>query len=446
MSRIPVQAGTGWGRSSRSRTSEPRARLRDVIPPLAAISVLTLAHVAFGAVQAVASFSLAAVLTIIAGAALVTAGPRHVTAGMIVGVAILAIYAVTGLAGPLHRAAAPLAVLFAAGALWTVGFIAARQRQALDIAWSALLWSAAGYCVWMFAMNVAGIPSGHLFIVSAFETPANASLLFGLFAIIGMSKILHVVKQMDAEALARFNMIDRLLREGLPGILLLGVSLTCLSLTGSLPGLILTSAVLLLLMWWDTLAISTREHRGMPMRFAAIMTPFVVLGLIGWAVSLIWLHEEGAAGLGATEVLPSLQRIQAYIAAWLQNPLFGHGLGSINAEGDKAMTLFNAKAMLAPGEARNAPITWLVEGGIVGVALLLLVLGAMHVRIITALRSRRTPRTFLRLAIAASVLMLLHGFTDSSLDLPSAVWLYALLLGAACGVATGRRVQPRDVE
>jgi hypothetical protein len=33
--------------------------------------------------------------------------------------------------------------------------------------------------------------------------------------------------------------------------------------------------------------------------------------------------------------------------------------------------------------------------------------------------------------------------TDSSLDLPSAVWLYALLLGAACGVATGRRIVPQ---
>jgi hypothetical protein len=63
----------------------------------------------------------------------------------------------------------------------------------------------------------------------------------------------------------------------------------------------------------------------------------------------------------------------------------------------------------------------------------------MHGRIIAALRSHRTPRTFLRLAAIASLLMLLHGVTDSSLDLPSAVWLYAFLLGAACGVATGSR-------
>jgi hypothetical protein len=51
----------------------------------------------------------------------------------------------------------------------------------------------------------------------------------------------------------------------------------------------------------------------------------------------------------------------------------------------------------------------------------------------------KAPRTFLRLALIASLLFLLHGAMDSSLDLPSLIWLYALLLGAACGVAAYRR-------
>ena len=36
-------------------------------------------------------------------------------------------------------------------------------------------------------------------------------------------------------------------------------------------------------------------------------------------------------------------------------------------------------------------------------------------------------------------LTLLHGVSDSSLGLPSAAWLYALLLGAASGIATLKR-------
>lgn len=447
MSRIPVQAEMGWGRTRTAAPDEPRVRLRDILPPISAVIALTLAHVTYGAVQPIAALSLAAVFTIIAVASLFAAGPRHVTIGMVAGAAIIILYGVTGLAGPLYRSAAPLAVMFAAGALWTIGYISSRHRRALDIAWGTLIWGAVAYCLWMFAMNVSSVPSGEAFILNAFETPANASVLFGLFAIIAMSKILHVIKQMDAEALARSQMVDRLLRQGLSAILLLGVSLTCLSLTGSRPGFILVSAVLIGLMWWDTLAISTREHRGIPMRLAAIVAPIIALCLAGWGVSLVWLNDETVAqGIGTTDVLPNAQRIQAYMGAWMDSPIFGHGLGSVNAEGDKAMTLFNAKAMLAPGEAHNVFITWLVETGIVGLALLVLFIGAMYARIFAALRSRRTPRTFLRLAIAAGVFLLLHGMTDSSLDLPSAVWLYALLLGAACGVATGRRITPQAEE
>jgi O-antigen ligase len=112
--------------------------------------------------------------------------------------------------------------------------------------------------------------------------------------------------------------------------------------------------------------------------------------------------------------------------------------------GDAATTLFNAKAMLAPGEAHNIVVTWLVETGVAGLAMLVLALGAMHARIFGVLTSRRTPRTFARLAVMAGVLLLLHGLTDSSLDLPGVTWLYALLLGAACGLASGGRTQSSD--
>jgi O-antigen ligase len=447
MKQIPAQAAMGWGRS-RSEPAQPvRIRLRDVIPPLAAVAVLTLAHVAFGAVQPIAALPLSALFTIIAITAIFAAGPRHVTIGMIAGASVIAVVGVSGLAGPLYRSAPHLAVLFAAGALWSIGYVASRQRRALNIAWTALIWGAIVYCAWMFTLNVSAIPSGVNAITEAFETPANASVLFGLFSLIGMSRILHIIKRMDAEALARSQMIEELLRKGLSGILLVGLSLTCLMIVGSRPGILLTLAVLVALAWWDLLAITTRKHRGLLMRLAAIVAPFVALGLAAWGVSLAWISDETITpGLGGSDIMPNVQRIQAYMGAWMESPAFGHGFGSINAEGDKATTLFNAKAMLAPGEAHNFFVTWLVEVGVVGLALLVLTIVAMYTNIFAALRSRRTPRTLLRLAIAAGALMLIHGTTDSSLDLPSAVWLYALILGAACGVATGRRLEPRKDE
>jgi O-antigen ligase len=164
------------------------------------------------------------------------------------------------------------------------------------------------------------------------------------------------------------------------------------------------------------------------------------LGLMVWGAGLAWLSDEGIApGVGAPDTLAHLQRLEAYVQAWLKQPVFGHGLGSIDAAGNSEMTLWNARAMLAPGDAQNVFVHWLVETGIVGLGVLLLVLAAIHVRIFTAMNAHKAPRTFARLAFAASALMLLHGVSDSSLDLPSAAWLYALLLGAASGVATVRR-------
>ncbi|MFT3724247.1 MAG: hypothetical protein QM773_11720 [Hyphomonadaceae bacterium] len=444
MNEIPVQAAMGWGGSRSETQREPRTRLRDILPPIAAMVVLAVAHLAYGSVQPVAALPLAGVFVAITIVALLGAGPHHVTAGMMAGAVAIAAMGITGLAGPLDRAAPQLAILFAAGGLWIIGYIASRHRRALDTAWSAMIWSSIAYCGLMFAFHVSGAPTGDNAIVGAFETPANASLLFGLFSIVAMGRILHIVKQMDAQALPHSQMIDQLLRHGLGGLLLLVVSLTCLTMIGSRPGIILTAAVLVGHVWWDMLSISTRQHRGILMRLAAILAPFLALGLAAWGVADAWINDETIApGVGASDQLPNIQRIQAYMAAWMENPAFGHGLGSAASIGDKSTTLFNAKAMLAPGEAHNVFVTWLVEVGIVGLALLVFALVAMHTRIFAALKSRRTPRTFLRLAVIATTLMLLHGVTDSSLDLPSAVWLYAFLLGAACGVATGRRPEPR---
>jgi O-antigen ligase len=445
MNDIPVSAAMGWRSSSSSSGRRARTRLRDVLPPIAAILVLTLAHFAYGAVQPVAALPLAGVFTIIAALALLGAGPHHVTLGMLIGAVVIAVMGVTGLAGPLDRAAPELAVLFAAGCLWVVGYIAARHRSALDAAWHTMIWSGIFYCVVMFAMHVSGAPTGDNAMRAAFETPANAAILFGLLAIVGMGRILHVVKQMDAEALAHARMLDRLLRSGLGGILLVVMALTCLSMTGSRPGILITCAILIGHVWWDLLAITSRDHRGALARLASIAAPFIALALLAWGVSDAWINDDTVTpGVGAAQQLPNIQRVEAYMGAWMERPAIGHGLGSVEIAGAKSTTLFNAKAMLAHGGAHNVFVTWLVELGIVGLALLVFTIAAMHARIFAALTSRRTPRTFLRLALMSGLLMLVHGVTDSSLDLPSAVWLYAFLLGAACGLATGQRSKARE--
>ncbi len=430
----------GW--KDATETSRSQTRRRDFIPPLAAIVVLTVAHLLSGATHPIATLALSACLVCCALASLALAGPRHVTAGMMAGMALIWTFALAGFARQPDKAAPELASLFAAGAMWSIGYVCARSRGALDIAWTALILTSFGYSILVFSSQASAVLSstGQVTIADAFRSPAEAALMFGLLAVIGWSRILHVLKQMDAKALARSAMIDHLLRHGLGGILLMAFSLTCLTAAGSVVGVIFVAATMIGHAWWDLRSILERDHRGILMRILARLAPLVALGLAGWGIYLAWFHDESvAAGIGLSETPPHVQRFLAYFDAWRERPLQGHGFGSIESVGDSVTTLWNAKAMLVPGGAQNVFLHWLAEAGAIGAGAIVLVLGAIHFRIFTALASKGMPRTFLRLAVATGFLLLLHGVSDSSLDIPSIAWLYALLLGAACGVATSRR-------
>ncbi len=442
---ISRQSGAGWGASRGGYDDFERLRLREVLPPVAAVLLIALANLAFGAVTPTASLPISAAIIVMAVLSLAVAGPAAVSAGMLIGAAVLVLVAATGVAGPLHRAGPQLATIFAAGAMWIVGRIAAQRRAVLDAAWTALIWSSIAWCAWMFFAFVSttrGDPTPSL--SDAFETPANGAVVFGLMAIVGLGRVLRVLKQSDAEALAIPQVIDQLLREGVGGLLLLVASLTCLILLGSIPGLLFVAAVLLLHAWWDLLPIIGRARYGLLLRAGVIVAPVIALGLAIAGVATGWAVDETIApGLGLSETPPFLQRIEAYTASWMESPYVGHGLGSLAAEGAKYQTLENAKVMLAPGGAHNVFLAWTVETGLLGLALLLATIAATHLRILQAVVLRKGSRTFPHMALAASGLLLLHGITDSSLNAPSVAWLYALLVGAACGLAPAKKKEAK---
>jgi O-antigen ligase len=439
-SKISLQAFMGW-EPSPSADASTHVRIRDLVPAIAAALLVVLAHFAYGAVQPAAALSLSALVIATAMASLFIAGPSVVSPAIAIAAVLFAILTLAGLVGPLHRAGPQLATLFAAGALFVLGLVAAQRRNVLDALWSTLIWASAAWCGWMFFAFVSttrgdAAPA----LADAFATPANGALAFGMMAILGLSRILHILKQADSEALALSQLTDKLLREGVGGLLLLVGALTCLVLLGSLPGLYFVAAVLLAYGWWDTLSITRRPQHGIIARVLVIAAPIAVLALAALGVWQGWHTDDSLSpGLGLTETLPNLQRQQAYLASWLESPIVGHGLGTLPAESARFQTLANAKVMLAPGGPQNVALAWLVETGIVGLAALAIVIVSVHVRIFGALTARRASRTLPRMAVAAGGLLFLHGMTDSSLDIPAVTWLYALMIGVACGRAPSAR-------
>jgi hypothetical protein len=324
--------------------------------------------------------------------------------------------------------------------------VCARPRAALDIMWAGLVWTSFVYCAWMFFHNVAagfaGAGDGATF-ENVFSSATEASVLFGMLALIGSARVSHVLKQIDAEAASRSEGVEKLMRDGLGGLLLLGFAVTCLLLTGSRVGFMITGGVVVLHAWWDTRTLVRHTDRGLLRRLIGRFTPLLAIGVVAWGVWIAYAEDESVAqGLAGSASFTSLQRVEAYWQAFQQQPVFGVGLGNLEQVRDRITSLMNARALLAPGDAQNVLLSWLVEAGVAGTLTLALLLGAMHMRLARGLGSRHAPRTFLRLALAASLLLFVHGFTDSSLGLPSLVLLYAFLLGAGCGVASWRQSSP----
>jgi O-antigen ligase len=417
--------------SSGKRTMRKRARRRDIVViALAAVSVLA-GHMLFGASEPKSEFFVSGCLILSAICAVAVAGPRHVHWLMAALGVVVLIYGASGMAGSLDYAMPHLAGLFAAGAACVIGYVAARRRTDIRILLVALVWSSLVFCVWYFFNKVS---TGTILDAT---TAKPESLLFGLLALVGQARVLHVVKTMDAEALSRSEMIERLLRDGLGGLMLAGFAVTCLLLTGYRTGALLTAAVLLFHAWWDMRGILRRDHRSIWLRWLSAATPVIALALAALGGVLAFLVDYSAARPLDTDRLLHVERLSAYFEAWLDNPVLGYGLGSIDSVRDKVMTLWNADALMADGGPQNFLLHQLVETGLIGTLALLVFIGGMHTRILVGVKDIRAPRTMLRLATCSTLLLAVYGLFVSSLDVPSVSWLYAMLLGAACGVAVG---------
>lgn len=260
--------------------------------------------------------------------------------------------------------------------------------------------------------------------------------MFGFFALVGSARVMHVIKQMDARALSRSEMVDRLLRDGLGGMLLLGFALTCLAMTGSRVGIMFTGAVVVFHSWWDLRAILTRDHRSTWVQVLERLTPLATIIAVGLGFFLAFFRDESVVldAAGAAHNTHA-QRLQAYWDAFLDQPFLGHGLAQIETLTNQITTLHSYVSLGAYGDARNVLLNWLVETGVFGVAIAVAMLVAAHLSLARGFRQRGASRSLSRLAIMSGALLLFHGLANSSLALPSLIWAYALLLGCGCGIA-----------
>jgi O-antigen ligase len=116
--------------------------------------------------------------------------------------------------------------------------------------------------------------------------------------------------------------------------------------------------------------------------------------------------------------------------AFLDRPWLGHGLGTFHAINAYYATPENWRAVLTVGAAHNVVLQSLEESGLIGFALLSVMVLMPVTRAFRAAITGRSGQAWSSLAVATTVLVYVHGMVDFGLNVPGIAALFAFMLGA----------------
>lgn len=400
------------------------------------------AHLAQGAdTQGLAeTYSLG--LLVSAAILIIAGGFRQIPVGMLLIAVVFLVWLWSGAFGHWATSRREVQVLAAAGAITGSGYLIGRRLKSSRLAWNALNWSLLVFSIVAIFAQVANesdlmtnqISTGGR-LSATFGSANTAATLFGIACLLALARILLSLSDRKLRRLNRRDKIYFFAQHESANFTLLILAAYCLILTMSRAGIFLSFACLIALAAFE---MSRLPRSG---RFSFVKRKWfrILFGLS--ALLVLGLAITGAINPYQSEQLlhNSYSRIvmfETYLAIWLEQPLFGHGLGSFNSLNDSHTTLETAQYLAKTGAAHNVVLQWLVQQGIIGLAMMSIVIGAVLYPIVKCLRqSSSLPRHFLHMAIAVTVLVFAHGMVDYALEIPSVMWTFAYILGLAAGFA-----------
>ncbi|NBB66103.1 O-antigen ligase family protein [Pseudomonas sp. ODNR1LW] len=253
-------------------------------------------------------------------------------------------------------------------------------------------------------------------LTGGFGSANSGATVYGLLAVLAVAALSRAIRNLR---LGRSRRPRLAIMTALACVILFT---TCLLLTASRMGVAATAVAVVALLVWESLSRKERPSRRLILLSLIGATAAVIS--IGGA-DLLWSRLENVDSDSATRGVI----FSVHWNAFLQSPLFGHGLGSFNAINTQQMTPENYGALRIIGATHNVYIQWLEEAGVLGAlpmfALIALIIG-------TAIRRSAlldTGATLQRGLIAASLVVLVHGTTDYALQVPSIAAFWAYLLG-----------------
>ena len=343
-----------------------------------------------------------------------------------------------------------LAVFLSAGAIWSLVSSVSHRGDIKEHAFSALIIASLIYSIWAFLNHISGLqhvsvqglsgaedPGRHL--IASLDDANAASLMFGFFMLLALARIMQVWKRHFWSGSSRWTILTNVFRYGLLAFLLLLVSVTCLLLTAARAGIVagLTGAATLIsleIVFWPG-----RSQRLMSRRVECLIVCLAAAG----ATIIPWLTHFTSPGPVSvmTETPPltgwaelwSVSQLQ--YGLWAQAPLIGHGPGSYEAIMRYAVTSETAPIIYAPLASDNIFIRCLIEYGLAGLLVMLVLLALFFRVMFTALARPMTSRSPLILAMVTLYLSFTHGMMDTSIETNGLFWYATLICAMAFGQA-----------
>ena len=258
----------------------------------------------------------------------------------------------------------------------------------------------------------------------------------GIGTIVAAMHLAYMMRTRVPSDVPVLSKLSRLPRQSYASIFALFFCASCLLLTLSRAGIILTALCLTSIALTEIYLRRHSETLSIGKRW------YVFIGLVFALSALAILVLLNGSDLGArtgrldADGADRWALLSEYWKAWQEKPVFGHGLGSFNRINESITTMDTASTLVLLGAAHNVVLQWLLQAGLAGLTVMAGLQLAIHARLgHNIFQGRNRTRSYVsRMAVTVSVFLLLHNMIDFPLEIPSVMWTYAFLLGLAYGM------------
>ncbi len=365
---------------------------------------------------------------------------RQVTWECLLLIALLVVGGALGWTGNWYQARYEYAELWAAVALFGLGQMLGARRRTFELARAALIIAGGLYAgVFLVGALLTKFSDPNLFwndgrLAATFVSPNVLATLLNIILFLSASRIMPIAGDLAGRRVQFIHVVHEIVRRRFVSTLTATCVYGALLMTASRAGIAFGTGGLVIY----TICVLSRDKSSDDPKFSWRVP--LSIGLLSVLCLYLALDQQGGmflverSGQIAQDTQGRLQLFSHYWGLWQEQWLLGHGLGGFNSANDEIVTRENAPLLISIGAAHNVVLQWLIQGGVVGLVMILVGWGAIHYRILKdVLSAPRGAWTFSFGVLLLSGVVVLHGMVDYGLEIPGVMWNYVFILGLANG-------------